>query len=498
MVGTRIAVIGAGPSGIAAAKECIAHGLGADLVVFEKSDQVGGNWVFREDPGHSSICSTTHTISSKYYSEYEDFALPPDTPDYPHHTQLKKYFQDYAEHFDVIPRIRFHTEVLHATRREDGAWLIRSSGPGGEQIEVFDVLMVANGHHWNPYTPEYPGRFDGEFIHSHAFKSNVPFTGKRVLVIGGGNSGADVAVQCSHVAERCCISMRSGQWFVSKFFLGWPIDVIYEKVSGMLPHFMRQSIMEAATRLIVGRYEHYGLQNPDHGLLQCHFTINSELIYSLGHGDIVPRVGVSRFDGDRVHFEDGSSEVFDAVIAATGYKITFPFFDKSFIDWEEAKKVPLWRRMFHAEVPNLYFIGLFQPRGSIWPLADYQAMLACLEITGRYHRPTDMRRAIAHELAHPHFEFVDSVRHSTEVDYADFRRELLTELKRAGVKPHARPENASIVQIKAWASRRTGAPPRRLRKAAKQRQNAQRRQAEARSAAPSGSGAPADAVAAKQ
>ncbi|WP_081706637.1 NAD(P)-binding domain-containing protein [Nocardia sp. CNY236] len=494
--GTRIAVIGAGPSGIAAAKECIAHGLGADLVVFEKSDQVGGNWVFREDPGHSSIYWTTHTISSKYYSEYEDFALPPDTPDYPHHTQLKKYFQDYAQHFDVIPRIRFHTEVLHATRREDGAWLIRSCGPGGEQVEVFDVLMVANGHHWNPRMPEYPGRFDGEFIHSHAFKSNVPFTGKRVLVIGGGNSGADVAVECSRVAERCDISMRHGLWIVPKFIVGWPNDVVSDKTAGMLPYSVRQPVMETVVHLTIGRYEHFGLQRPEHGVLQCHPTINSELIYSLGHGDVVPRVGVSRFDGDRVHFEDGSSEVFDAVIAATGYKITFPFFDTSFIDWEEAKKVPLWRRMFHADVPNLYFIGLFQPLGSVWPLADYQAMLACLEITGRYHRPPDMRRAIAHELAHPHFKFIDSVRHSTEVGYGDFRRELLTELKKAGARPHLRPENASIRLAKAWGTRRLGAPARRDRKAWR-REDARRRQAQTRSAAANGSGGSVDGAGAQ-
>ncbi|MFR9751508.1 flavin-containing monooxygenase [Nocardia sp. 004] len=444
---TRVAVIGAGPSGIAAAKECLAHGLGDDLVVFEKSDQVGGNWVYRDEYGHSSVYETTHLISSKYYSEYEDFPLPPGTPDYPHHTVLKKYFQDYADYFGVTSRIRFHTQVLHATRGDAGEWIIHSRGPRGERTETFDALMVANGHHWDPRMPEYPGHFDGEFIHSHAFKSSRPFAGKRVLVIGGGNSAADVVVDCSQVAERCCISMRHGQWFVPKYIWGLPTDVFYEKTVRWVVPKLRQPVFGLTMHIILGDNRDFGLPDPDHRFLEGHPTINSELFYYIGHGSVTPKTGVSFLDGKRVHFTDGSSEEFDTIIAATGYKITFPFFDKSFIDWDGVQRPPLWRLMFHAEVPNLYFIGLFQPLGCIWPLADYQAMLACLELTGRYHRPADMRKALAEELAHPHHKFVESPRHSTEVDYVTFRKELLAELRAAGVKPHKRPKDAAVNKI---------------------------------------------------
>lgn len=445
----RVAVIGAGPSGISAAKECLQHGLGDHLVVFEKSDQVGGNWVYREDNDHSSVYSTTHIISSKYYSEYEDFPFPAGTPDYPHHSHLKKYFQDYAKHFGVVDKIRFHTEVLKIERMADGKWSIRSRGPNGEQTETFDVLMVANGHHWNPRMPEYPGHFDGQFIHSHSFKNNAPFKDQRVLVIGGGNSGADVAVECSRVAKRTAISMRRGHWFLPKFMFGLPGDVIYEKTA-WLPRWLRQIGLRLSVNTIAGKNERFGLQKPEYDILEGHPTLNSELMYFLGHGEIVPKVGVARLDGKRVHFTDGSSEEFDTIVAATGYKITFPFFDKSFINWEDAVEVPLWRRMFHAEIPNLYFIGLFQPLGCIWPLADYQAKLACLEVTGRYKRPADMKAAVAEELRNPHFNFVKTPRHSTEVDYADFRKELFAELKKAGAQPHPRPANAAIYQTEAW------------------------------------------------
>ena len=448
-VATRIAVIGAGPSGVAAAKECIQHGLGDQLVVFEKSDQVGGNWVYRDNLGHSSVYATTHIISSKYYSEYEDFPFPPGTPDYPHHTHLKKYFQDYAAHFGVTPKVRFNTQVIKAERGADGKWTLLSRGPEGERREIFDALMIANGHHWNPRMPEYPGHFDGEFMHSHSFKNNEPFKDKRVLVIGGGNSAADVAVECSRVTARTCISMRRGHWFLPKFMFGWPGDVVYEK-GAWLPRPLRQWALRTSANIIAGKNERFGLQKPEYDILEGHPTLNSELMYFLGHGEIAPKVGVSRLDGKRVHFSDGSSEEFDVIIAATGYKITLPFFDKSFLDWEDAVEVPLWRRMFHADIRNLYFIGLFQPLGCIWPLADYQAMLACLELQGRYQRPADMKAAIAQEMNNPHFKFVKTPRHSTEVDYADFRKELFAEIRKAGAAPHARPANAAIYQTEAW------------------------------------------------
>ena len=450
MTTKRIAVIGAGPSGIAAAKECIQQGLGEGLVVFEKSDQVGGNWVFREKEGHSSVYETTHIISSKYYSEYEDFPFPPGTPDYPHHTHLKKYFQDYARHFGVLPKIRFHTEVKKVERNAEGLWRITSQGPDGEHTELFDALMVANGHHWNPRLPEYPGTFTGKFIHSHEFKSNKPFAGQRVLVIGGGNSAADVAVECSRVASRCCISMRRGHWFLPKFMFGWPGDVVYEKTAGWMPRWLRQPLLKLSVWMVAGNNERFGLQKPEYGILEGHPTLNSELMYFLGHGEIVPKVGIARLDGRRVHFRDGTSEEFDVIVAATGYRITFPFFDRSFVDWEDANYVPLWRRMFHPDVPNLYFIGLFQPLGCIWPLADYQALLACKEIQGQYRRPANLHEAIEDERHHRHFRFVETPRHSTEVDYADFRDELFKELKKAGSGPHPRPANASIYQTDAW------------------------------------------------
>lgn len=424
----RVCVIGAGPSGIAAGKALLAEGF--DPIVFEKSGEVGGNWVYRPEPGHSSVYETTHIISSKTLSQYEDFPMPADYPDYPSHAELRAYFEAYARHFGVDRTIRFHTEVLRATRDPDGRWRLGLRAPDGEREEVCDGLLVANGHHWDPFVPDVRGHFDGRIQHSHAFKRAEPFRGRRVLVVGAGNSACDVAVETSRVAARTCLSVRRGQHIVPKFLFGVPNDVLYAKIL-WLPRPLRQPLLGLTARVMQGRYARYGLPEPDAGILQMHPTLNSELLYYIRHGRIAVRPGIERFDGPEVRFVDGTSEPFDDVIFATGYKISFPFFDKSFIDWSEALQIPLYRKMIHPEIDNLFFIGLFQPLGCIWPLADYQARIAAKALAGRWRRPDDLAARVRRELEHPHHRFRKERRHSTEVDYHAFRKELLAELDRA-------------------------------------------------------------------
>jgi len=313
----RICVIGAGPSGLAVAKNVIQAGMSSGLVVFEKSGEVGGNWVFRDKPGHSSVYETTHIISSKYHSAYEDFPFPRNTPDYPAHRHLRAYFQSYAETFSVLPHVRFHTEITRAELGPSNVWKITSRGPRGKKVEFFDYLLVANGHHWHPSMPKFDGKFSGKLLHSHDFKRAEPFRGKRVLVIGGGNSAADVAVECSRVASKTVISMRRGHWFLPKFVFGLPNDVLYHKLL-WIPKKLRQFILRRAILLIQGGNERYGLPAPDYNILEGHPTLNSELYYLIRHGEIQPVAGVSGFEGRTVHFSDGTEDDFDIVIAATG------------------------------------------------------------------------------------------------------------------------------------------------------------------------------------
>lgn len=421
----RAAVIGAGPSGIAAARALIDEGL--TPVVFEQGDRIGGNWVFRSEVGHSSVYRTTHIISSKAWSAYEDFPMPEDYPDYPSHAQLAAYFEAYARRFGVDRHVRFGCTVIEAAPAGEGCWTVRWREGEAEHSDTFDALLVANGHHHVPNIPDYPGHFDGEVLHSHAYKEAAPFAGRRVLVVGAGNSACDVAVEVSRIATHVALSVRRGQHILPKFLFGRPGDVNYAKLS-WLPWRLRQWLLGLTIRIVQGRYADYGLPEPEGGVLEMHPTLNSELLYFIRHGKVHPRPGIARLDGDAVIYTDGRREAFDTLVWATGYRTRFPFLAPELTPWQDAERVPLYRKMIPADQPGLYFIGLFQPLGCIWPLAEHQGRIAARATSGRWRRPADLKARIAHEMAHPHYPFQRTRRHATEVDYHRFRKELLAEL----------------------------------------------------------------------
>lgn len=407
----RVCVIGAGPSGITAGKNLLQVGL-RNIVIYEKGDQVGGNWIYSPRLSHSSVFDTTHIISSKTLSQYEDYPMPDDYPDYPSHKQLLTYFQGYAQHFGVTDLIRFNTEVKKAEKQADDTWKITL---GNDTVEQFDYLVVANGHHWNPRLPSYPGDFTGTFLHSHDFKNSEPFKDQRVLVIGGGNSACDIAVETSRVSAFTAISMRRGYYIAPKFMMGKPIDVLNARFVH-LPDFVRVPLLRFSLWLNLGDYAEYGLERPTHGPLQQHPTTNSELLYFIRHGKVHPRRDIARFEGKTVHFVDGKAEDYDAIVAATGFVITFPFFDKNLIDYSEGD-VPLYLRVFHPDHPSLFFIGLCQPLGCIWPLADMHAKLAANAIIGNYTPPSNMREQIKVEVEGIKKQFFKTARHTIEVEY---------------------------------------------------------------------------------
>lgn len=407
----RVGVIGAGPSGITAGKNLLQVGL-KNFVIYEKNDQVGGNWVYAPRLSHSSVYETTHVISSKRLSQYLDYPMPAEYPDYPSHKQMLAYFQGYAAHFGVTDYIRFTCEVVRAVKQADETWNLTLSDGSSEH---FDYLIVANGHHWDPRYPSYPGEFSGEFLHSHEYKNAEPFRNRRVLVIGAGNSACDIAVETGRISAFTAISMRRGQYIQPKFVFGRPPDVLNEYILWM-PDLLRVPILKLINTLSVGGYRSYGLEPPQHGVLQQHLTMNSELLYFIKHGKVHPRRDIARFDGSHVHFVDGKIEDYDVVIAATGFIISFPFFDKGFLDFSQGD-VSLYLQTFHPAHRSLMFVGLVQPLGSIWPLADLHGKLAANYIVGNYGLPDDIETRIATEVTRRKRQFVRAARHTIEVEY---------------------------------------------------------------------------------
>lgn len=423
----NICIIGAGPCGLTSAKNLLEQGIDR-FEVFEKNTCLGGNWVFDETSTHSSIYETTHIISSKKLSQFEDFPMPADYPDYPSHAQILRYLNDYAEHFGIKKHIRLNTSVENICRNDAGEWLVTWQDKTGIHQQRYDQLFIANGHHWDPVMPQYPGHFEGDILHAHQYKRALPFKNKRVLVVGGGNSACDLAVEIARVAKKTMISMRQGQHIFPKFIFGKPTDIAFAKIH-WLPVFMKQALAKTVIRILQGRYAKYQLKKPLNKPLTVHPTINSELLYFIRHGRVIPQVGIERLEGNTVYFKDGRQEDFDVIIFATGYKISFPFFKDIAMDFSELAHIPLYKKMLHPKFDNLYFIGLFQPQGCIWPLADYQAKIAAGIIHGSLIPPANLNHKVEEEIKASKKRFAPNARHALEVDYQDFRQELLRELK---------------------------------------------------------------------
>jgi hypothetical protein len=419
----RIGIIGAGSSGIAAAKNIMQCGF-KNIVIFEQSDRIGGNWVYTEDVKHSSVYETTHIITSKRHSAYLDFPMPDHYPDYPSHWLMAEYYENYANKYGIKEKVKFNTIVEKIEHTPDKKWNIKTNNPSTN--ETVDFLIVCNGHHWNPRYPDYPGTFEGEIIHSHYFKNNKPFTGKKVLVVGAGNSGCDAAVEVCRVAKKTAISMRRGYHFIPKFVFGEPADVIANKFQ-WVPDFLLDAVYGLVLRLENGDITKFGLQKPDHGVRQSHPVSNSELLYYVRHGEISPKVDIAKFEGKTVHFKDGSSEEFDTIIASTGFKVTFPFFEKGFVDFED-KEVRLFKRFLHPDFTNLAFIGLIQASGCFWKLADFQSKLLANMMLGNYKLPSNLNKIIDAEIEHNKKWYTKSARHLIEVDYFKYSADIIKEI----------------------------------------------------------------------
>lgn len=420
-------MIGAGVSGLTAVKALSDWDL--DHTCFEASDDVGGNWYFRNPNQRSSAYRSLHIDTSKWAISFKDFAMDGRYPDFPHHSEIHQFLREYAETFALRQRIRFGTEVKHATRLADGGWDIDG--------QHFDALLVCNGHHWDPSYPSFPGRFDGPTIHSHHYvdpTEPLELHGKRVLVVGIGNSAVDIVSELSRkgVAERVFISTRSGAWVIPKYAFGRPVDTIV-KTNPRIPLGLQRRAARVLARVIAGRMEDFGLPTPNHRFLEAHPTVSSELLLRLGSGDAVAKPDVAELGSDRVRFADGSVEPIDAIILATGYKVSFPFFDSQFIS-APGNVLRLYKRMFKPGIDDLAFIGLGQAIPTIFPFAECQSKLVARWLAGDWELPpaAEMEAEIRRDEKRHTKHFTSRPRHTMQLDYYVYEHDLRTRVIPAG------------------------------------------------------------------
>ena len=416
------AVIGAGSSGIAAAKAL--HERGVPFTCFEASDRVGGNWVFGNKNGMSAAYRQLFINTSRDRMEYSDYPMPKSYPDFPHHAQIAAYFDAYVDHFGFRDRIRFETKVARAERLEGGGWeLTLEDG----SVERFDALLVANGHHWDPRWPEpmFPGHesFTGQQLHAHAYVDNDLFAGKDVVVLGMGNSAVDIAVESSYVARTTYLAARRGAWIIPKYMFGRPVDQLPQ--DPRVPFKVRQRMIHALIRLHVGNPERYGLPAPDHKFGEAHPTVSGRVLDRIAHGTIAPKPNIRRLDGDEVEFDDGSRAHVDVVVYCTGYKISFPFFDAELISAPE-NHIELFRRVFHPELDDVFFVALLQPLGATMPLAEAQGQWIADYLKGEYALPPRpaLLQDIEDDMAAMRKRYVASKRHTIQVDFDDYLHAL--------------------------------------------------------------------------
>ncbi|HWA55341.1 MAG TPA: NAD(P)-binding domain-containing protein [Solirubrobacterales bacterium] len=431
----KVCVIGAGSSGIAACQVLNARGLAFDC--FEKGSQVGGNWRYENDNELSSAYRSLHINTSRGLMAYRTYPMPDDYPDYPNHFQIARYFDDYVDHFALREKIRFRSEVKSVVP-VDGEWEVTvSDREGNSEGHRYRAVLVANGHHWDPRWPEPPfagaESFTGEQMHVHHYREPEVLVGKRVLVLGIGNSATDIAVESSRIADATFLAMRRGAYVMPKYLNGKPTDEAASKLLTMMPLPVQRFVLNRMLGLTAGDMTAYGLPQPDHKLLEAHPTVSAELLSRLGHGDIAVKPNIERFSGGRtVRFSDGSEEEIDLVVYCTGYKISFPFFDEKLVTARE-NRLPLYRRVASVEHPGLFFIGFIQPLGAIMPLAEAQAEWVgdLLDGSGTLPSPAEMRAEISAAEGKMKKRYVASKRHTIQVDFQPYLREIRRERKRA-------------------------------------------------------------------
>ncbi len=418
----RFCVIGAGTSGLAVVKNFAEHGIPVDCL--ERHHTLGGNWCY----GHpaSSVYRSTHLISSKKLTEYSDFPMPEHYPEYPSHQLVFEYLQRYADHFGLEEHIEYNTPVRSVRRAPPHGWDVELEN--GE-VRRYRGIVVANGHNWDPRWPEIPGHFDGVVLHSCQYKTPDVLEGKRVLVVGAGNSGCDIAVESAGHATRTFHSFRRGYHFLPKFYRGIPIDQVGERMLWLrIPLTLRRLMSYVVVRLMLGNLRELGLPKPDHRLFETHPIINSQLAYHVAHGDIAIKPDVAELCGEEVRFADGSREQVDVIIHATGFKITIPFVDPSELNWH-GERPDLYLNIFHPERDDLMVCGLIQPDSGQWGLVDCQARLMARYIKGLDQGTASAlrfreRKRTSRAALNRGIRYVPSPRHLLEVEHFSYRRTL--------------------------------------------------------------------------
>ncbi|MFJ3307317.1 flavin-containing monooxygenase [Streptomyces sp. NPDC086549] len=439
-------VIGAGPAGLAVARALAERDL--PYTHIERHTGLGGLWDI-DNPG-SPMYESAHFISSRTLSGFGGYPMPDHFADYPPHRQILSYLTSFAEAYGLGERIEYGAGVQDVEKNADGTWTVtRADG----RESVHRQVVMCTGAQWHPNIPELPGEFTGDIRHTVTYRSADELRGKRVLVVGAGNSGLDIACDAARAADHAVISMRRGYWFIPKHLFGRPVDTIAAG-GPHLPLWLQQKLFGALLRLLNGDPRRLGLQKPDHKLFETHPAINSMLLHHLQHRDITAKPGITRTDGRRVHFTDGTSDDFDVILLATGYVHKVPAAQRYFGDEQHPD---LYLSAFSREHEGLFGVGFVETNSGAYQLFDIQAQLIADFIHDTRHGlPTAERFAHMIRSDRPDLSgglrFVESPRHTGYVHSEAIVKYFAKVAAGMGWRTEGRPPQVTSVRHEAVAS----------------------------------------------
>jgi dimethylaniline monooxygenase (N-oxide forming) len=382
--GARVAVIGAGPGGVVAARYAIEAGF--DTTVFEASDDLGGQW--HTTASHSGVWPGMHTNTSRAMTAFSDFPAPADHPLHPAAEQVHAYLRAYAGKFGVTDRIRFCTPVtnLRAGWEVDG--------------EPFDHVVIASGRFRKPSIPGMLRKFGGELIHAFDYPGAESFADRRTLVYGNGISGLEIASDLALHAPVVS-AFRKPRYVVQKVVDGVSSDWQWYTLFGALerrflsPEEWSQRQRERILR-VAGNPADFGAPEPDPDLRTAGLALCQGYLAQVRNGAIRCRPVITAVDGSDIGFADGSTDTFEAIICATGYDLEIPYLDRDL--WSTiGHGFGLYQRTLHPDLPSLGVIGQFLAQGPYWPLLELQARWIIATWTGEVMLPDKptMRATIA-------------------------------------------------------------------------------------------------------
>lgn len=373
-------IIGAGPSGLAMAAAF--RSLGVPYDHLERHNSSGGIWAM--DNPLTPMYESAHFISSKTQSALTGFPMPDSYPDYPRHDQVLSYIRAFAKEHDLETKIQFGREVESVVPSQGHA-RVTSNG----KTQEYRGVVCASGLNWDPIVPEIPGDFAGQARHAVTYKSAKEFEGKRVVIVGLGNSGADIACDAARSARKTYVSIRRGYHFVPKHIFGKPADVFAHE-GPRLPLWLEQPLFSRLLRLLVGDTTKLGMPKPDHKVLQSHPLLNDQLLHHLRHGDVELCGDIARFDGPRVVFKDNGSVEADLLLFATGYSRKIAYLDESAFDgsWAASHFLTCINRRFDS----LFTLGFAELNGALYPHVGRLAALIARIAHAQLHEPSEAER----------------------------------------------------------------------------------------------------------